>query len=580
MPEFMTNPLGRRLTGSTRMPVAAMDDATCATTSSIGSMAPPSLSGSPACSPRGSDVRMIILVSSAVPYKAWCARVEKVRLVPSLFIYRMESGMRMTKSKIIQRVVAASISATLMQVALAQDPSEICKSVPVVFKDTVIKTKETYKSSYKSLLCSASWSTYQDAVNAGIDVTIPIYDIPVPLSANYSQSKQQAWQSANCSQEERQVDFASTGYLLAKEISPATASSWLECIRATQVSAIPRALSCKITETDSATVFEAKWRFVEGAKPDEAPVVRSFDIINTKCPGAASFKKGTKIGTGGAAVLCDGNTQKAPMFVLNTDRGSCSASGVLASKVTQLGGKIELKSPMVFKGENVKIGADLNIVTNGYNLTIDANRLVIDGAPQIMSFVADQPVQDRRGDSAGEVRIKAKKLEGGVLTVQNFGQNGGPGSAGGKGNAGNKGSPGARRHWKNLEGCTGGHGGGSGSQGAKGFTGNAGATGGNGGDVLIEVDQGLMDGAKERIAILTKRTDRANNPFECGGTCPGLGGIGGGGGEGGDGGAGGDGAGGDPPCGGHPGGPPGPKGPQGDTGSEGRRGSPGRITTL
>jgi hypothetical protein len=235
---------------------------------------------------------------------------------------------------------------------------------------------------------------------------------------------------------------------------------------------------------------------------------------------------------------------------------------------------------MVFKGENVKLVADLNIVTNGYNLTIDANRLVIDGVPQIVSFTSDQPAQDRRGDSAGEVRIKANRLEGGVLTVQNFGQSGGPGSAGGKGNTGSKGGPASRRHWRNLEGCTGGHDGGRGGQGAKGFPGNIGATGGNGGDVLVEVGQGLMDGAKERIEVITKRTDRANNPFECGGTCPGLGGVGGPGGDGGDGGEGGDSAGGDPPCGGRDGGTSGPKGPPGDPGPGGRLGSPGRVVTM
>jgi len=351
----------------------------------------------------------------------------------------------------------------------------------VIFKEATINSKSSYKTSYKSMICSASWSSYQDAVNAGIDVTVPIYGIPVPLVANYSRNKQQEWQSANCSQEERQADFASTGYLLAKEINAITATAWLGCIRATQeASAVPRALACKVTETDAATIFEAKWRIMEGAQANEAPVTKSIDIINTKCTGTA-IKKGTKIGTGGVALLCDGNTDMAPMFVLNTTRGSCAESGVLAASVTQLGGNIVLQSPMVYRGKNIKIGADLKVTTNGHNMTIDADRLVIDGSPQIVSFAADQATPDRRGDSAGLIRVKAKKLEGGVLTVMNFGQNGGVGSPGAQGPRGSKGSNATRRHLVGIKGCVGGQDGGQGSVGVIGYQGQPGAAGGDGG---------------------------------------------------------------------------------------------------
>lgn len=120
-------------------------------------------------------------------------------------------------------VFAALLLAPLL--ALSQEASDVCKSVPTVFKDTVIKSKQSYKDAYKRMLCSASWSSYKDVVNAGIDITVPIYDIQLPISANYSQDKQRQWQSANCSSEERQSDFSADGYLLAKQISPATSSA-------------------------------------------------------------------------------------------------------------------------------------------------------------------------------------------------------------------------------------------------------------------------------------------------------------------------------------------------------------------
>jgi hypothetical protein len=236
---------------------------------------------------------------------------------------------------------------------------------------------------------------------------------------------------------------------------------------------------------------------------------------------------------------------------------------------------------MIYRGDNLRMAADLMIVTNGNNLTIDAKRLTIDGAPQIVSFTEDQKVVDRRGDSAGEIRIRAQRLDGGQLTVLNFGQNGGPGSVGGKGDIGVKGAPAGRRHWRNLEGCTGGHTGGTGGKGGTGRQGSPGAPGGNGGDVLVEIGAGLRDGVAERIRVMTSRADRDNVQIQCGGTCPGLSGLPGDGGEGGDGGPGGDPAGGDPPCGGRDGGG---RGPNGDRGPKGPvqtiRGAPGQITGL
>ena len=328
-------------------------------------------------------------------------------------------------------------------------------------------------------------------------------------------------------------------------------------------------------------MFEAKWRPVEGMKTSEAPVVRSLNIMHTKCLNVTVLKKGVRVGTGGVAILCNGNTDKAPMFVLNTDRGSCSASGALASRVTSLGGRIELKSPMIYRGDNLKLAADLTIVTNGNNLTIDAKRLTIDGAPQIVSFTEDQKTIDRRGDSAGEIRIRAQRLDGGQLTIFNFGQNGGTGSVGAKGDTGDKGGAAARRHWRNLEGCTGGHGGGTGGKGRTGRQGSPGAPGGNGGDVLVEIGTGLRDGVAERIKVITSRANRDNVQIQCGGTCAGLPGLPGEGGEGGDGGPGGDGAGGDPPCGSQPGGDPGPAGDKGPKGpAQNIFGAPGRITGL
>src|SRR5689334_3913728 len=62
------------------------------------------------------------------------------------------------------------------------DPTKICATVPTIFTEKVISSQKSGSTSLKKMLCSASWSSAQDAVNAGFDVTVPIYDIQVPLS--------------------------------------------------------------------------------------------------------------------------------------------------------------------------------------------------------------------------------------------------------------------------------------------------------------------------------------------------------------------------------------------------------------
>jgi hypothetical protein len=475
--------------------------------------------------------------------------------------------------------VGLVLSAAMGSVLAQEDPTKICASVPTIFTEKTVSSANSGATSMKKMLCSANWSSAQDAVNLGFDITVPMYDVPVPFSANFSRDKQEAWQSKNCSAEERSSEFKAVGYSLAREINPVSANAWLQCVIATTPQ-VPRALSCRITETETSAIFEVKWRPSEGMKDTEAPIVKSLDVMNTTCVNAGALKEGTQIGTGGTAILCAGNVDATPVLVVNTDRGSCLANGALATRVTTLAGKIILASPAVYRGDNLKLGSDLLIVTNGYDLTLDAKRLVLEGSPQIVAFMEGQKQEGVRGVSAGKIHVRARSITGDQLRVINFGQEGGPGLKGRTGDQGAKGGPAARRHWVDLKGCVGGHKGGTGGKGQTGGTGSAGASGGSGGDVVIEVEQGLNNGSIPRILVATQQTDRHLNPIACNGTCGGLGGLGGAPGDGGPGGVGGDGAGGDGGCGGHPGGGGGPQGDPGQQGPEGPLGGSGAIKLL
>ncbi|WP_312992971.1 hypothetical protein [Achromobacter animicus] len=473
--------------------------------------------------------------------------------------------------------LALLLSAATCPTWAQDDPTKICATVPTIFTEKAISSHKSGATSLKKMLCSASWSSAQDAVTAGFDITVPIYDIPVPLSANFSREKQEAWQAKNCSAEERSNQFRAVGYTFVKEINPAVADAWLQCILTTHQA--PRALSCKVTETETSAIFEVKWRPFDGTKIDEAPIVTSLSVQNTTCTNADALKPGTAIGSGGVAVLCAGNVDATPIMVLNTDRGSCLASGALATRVTTLSGTLLLSSPAVYRGDNLKLSSDLVIVTNGYDLTVDAKRLQIEGTPQIISFREAQKAESVRGQSAGKIHIRARSVSGDQLRIANFGQDGGKGAKGRTGGPGDQGSHATRRYLTGG-GCTGGDEGKPGGKGKTGYKGDPGAPGGTGGDVVLEIEQGLMNGSIERVFVATKRPDRQANTIACDGTCGGLGGFGGDRGDGGPGGPGGQPAGGDWPCGGHPGGGPGPRGDDGTVGDEGPLGAPGAIKLL
>lgn len=457
-------------------------------------------------------------------------------------------------------------------VSMAATSQEICKSVPVVFKQETVYNGSKLNTSFKQMLCSAEWKTYSDVVNAGIDITIPIFDIPIPISANYSSDKREAWQKKFCTASERKLDYQSQAYRTAYEVNPATADAWVKCI---ELARINKVLSCKVTETESSAVFEASWRRVDDELDSAAPKVVSLAIKNTKCP-TPTLKVGIRLKSGGTAVLCDGNIQKAPTFSLQTTRGSCLAAGQLAETVDEISGQIVLTSPMTYRGNKLRLKGGTKIITDGYNLTFNVKRLDVEGGVEILSFLPRDVPEGRVGRSAGEVRIQADTLSGSPLIVRNFGEDGGPGAKGGSGNQGGRGRSGDQRY-VSWGGCTGGQDGRPGNQGGQGFPAQSGANGGNGGDVLLNVKAGLQDGIVSRIAVLQKRTDRAGNDISCPGTCGGLGGIGGVGGDGGPGGLGGEGAPGNAGCGGTNAGPGGPQGPVGLAGEAGRLGGSGLV---
>ncbi|MBY3575482.1 hypothetical protein HFN65_31580 [Rhizobium laguerreae] len=478
------------------------------------------------------------------------------------------------------------LSATTSQV-LAQN--EICGE----FLKNPVFTKEIFESNlksnsdFKSLLCSANWRSASEAQGAGIDVTVPIYNIPVPISANWNNSKVEQWKSANCSTEERKASYQERLYNSVYKINPISADTALQCVKAVSDD---RAIRCSVTEGEGSAIFQVEWRRTSGEDASAAPMISSLTVSSAECLNLNDLSNGVRLSEGGVSLLCK-RGDNAPLFTVNTSRGQCFAYGISKLDIVELAGDLILDRPTTIKAARIKIRDNFRAVTLGYPLQITADdTLEIAGSPQIVSFPPGAKDALKPGKPAGTINIKARKIQGGGLSIINVGEDGGPGTQGQKGPTGTQGGPGQGRDpisgggggglfGRVLEvvpkSCTGGKGGGTGTKGGKGLTGLNGAPGGAAGQVILSLPAGAEE--ENAIKVLTDvGIDAAQRA--CGGAiCGGIGGAGGTGGPGGDGGPGGPGAPGTTWCGGTSAGDRGPTGDPGDTGGKGDEGPVARV---
>lgn len=490
------------------------------------------------------------------------------------------------------RAICAALAAVLLQnsSAYAQASVAACKiflNKPVFTSSTVTQTQAN-RDTFRLLQCSSSWKNAQDAQSAGISATVPIYNIPVPFTSNWSDTQVQQWKAENCSNEERSSNSKITYYSAVYSVDPISAKAALGCFEALAKADATQndALACTLQEIYSSYTFAARWRRTAG-ETGQPPKVISFSTLYTTCVNSTALSVGQSVSEGGIALLCP-VTDRAAAFALNTDRGSCTASGTVKLPKLNIPANLSLSEPLFVSGQEVEIAANAKIVTNGYPLSIRADRLSLLGPVKIYSF--DKVTADafQQGKPASSIQIFADDFVGQGLQILNAGQNGGVGHDGAQGAPGNQGNPGQGRTQGQQKicggipfvsqvcnlvptGCQGGEDGGTGTKGAAGYQGLEGLPGGNGGDVTLD----LPIDARNYVSVLTN-VGIDGQAKDCGGLiCGRTGGPGGAGGQGGSGGLGGPGAPGTAYCSGTnagSAGPPGEVGPPGKKGPDGPNG--------
>jgi len=455
-------------------------------------------------------------------------------------------------------VVFATFLLSAMSLVDAQNPDcQECKAVLAggVFNTTNINKTQAAHDAFTAWECTTNFSTADEAMNAGVSIGVPIYDIPVKIGGTFSSSQKSAWKSAHCSNNTSESQSFSSLVVAMKQAAPEILQAWTKCIENSCGSA-HAALACSVTSREGGVIFHANWLRTSG--DEVSPKVQFFHAYDAKC--APPILKSQVITEAGVALKCDVPINKEGVLILQTTRGTCAPTASGRVSLETVSGTVSLTAPKNYKAQKIVFSADAILVTNGQRLTFEASEIELQGAPKIVSYESGTGT----GRSAAPILLKADRLTGTSLEIDNAGENGDRGANGAAGQAGPAGHQGYQRDW-DITGCHGGSNGTNGGQGGTGGDGAPGQAGGNGGTVIYDVGSGLQSGAIPRLVIKTEG---------------GKGGPGGLAGPGGPGGAGGQGAPGTSHCGGTDAGLPGPQGAPGRPGPAGADGVSGQIVNY
>jgi hypothetical protein len=447
-----------------------------------------------------------------------------------------------------------------------------------VFNKTILSQSNSLQQAFDNWTCAMDFGTHDDARSAGVDLGVEVYGVPIKLGGTWNSGTKDTWKKAHCSQQTGSTSKSTALYLAVSKASPEILAAWSRCMESKRSDS---AVGCNMIQKNDTVVFKSWWNKSIGDK--QQPTVKFFGVYNAKC--LRNWKKGDKLPegeAGAASFVCTPSPESDAVIILETDRGSCTPVGELVDADSYVVPAMKLDKPTTISNDHIIFNAESKIVTNGYDLQINARHIIFQGSPSIVSYETPAAAgAGAFGNSGGQILIQADRLSGSALIIDNFGQNGAQGSTGGTGGKGSKGVTGSQRSWQITTGCGAGSNGGQGGQGSRGGDGGSGGRGGDGGAVVYRIGNGLNQGVFSRLNVVqTHRDPSTGMMIPCNGTCGGVGGPGGAPGGGGAGGDGGDGASGTDKCGNTNPGPTGPVGPSGGTGPAGANGSKGTITNV
>ena len=442
------------------------------------------------------------------------------------------------------------LAAAVLMGAIPIQAQDTCSEI---LRDGVFNSSQVFEGalaslSYRAWECTAEFRNHNDAINAGVRVGFPVFDVPIEVGGTWAESHVSNWKRTNCSESDLNSTSERTTITLIRTVAPELTAAWVRCRELTRPDS---AIACEVTQQGNIVVFNARWIRTPGDQ--NAPKVTYYDAFDAQCSRRLDI--GEEFTDAGVSVPCLLLPDRDPSFVLNSTRGSCSTAHEVQRPKRIFAGKTVLSAAEFIEASEVTFEPGAVVVTNGWAFTINTRKLEVrGGVARIAAFDArDGRPAGEAGRSAAPITIVARNFTGTALEIDNSGESGMAGQNGVNGQKGSKGGQGRQHDWDPFSGCHGRTESGPGGQGTPGTDAGSGGRAGDGGNVTIQVCGVTQTDPLQRIRIATLKGGQR--------------GVGGQGGAGGPGGDGGDAVPGTTWCGGGPPGPPGPPGPRGRDGA-------------
>lgn len=222
---------------------------------------------------------------------------------------------------VIEVVLCLSLSSLGVS---AQDCNRVLEQG--IFNQTFIQASESNRVSFQEWQCTTEFRTHDEAINAGVSVGVPIYDIPVQFGGTFSRAEREAWKSNNCNASFSTSDYARKYLEIKRLISGDLLAAWNRCIESTT----PRVgLKCSVSSPDNDNLsFSMRYVPVDdedARRPSvTSSIVTGADVVGAAPPARSQLVPvGTQIVNSATTVPLRRAGTSPVMVVVNTTRGSC-----------------------------------------------------------------------------------------------------------------------------------------------------------------------------------------------------------------------------------------------------------------
>ena len=196
-----------------------------------------------------------------------------------------------------------------------------------IYNVITINQSTDIAESFRRIQCASQFSTHAEALEAGFQLSVPIYGVPLQVGGVFTEHLRSSWKEQNCEDQDFQYALSSQISFSQRYVPPALFQSFNTCLdfcRSGQ-----NGLSCWAdTPTEDHVTFAVRWFPPEGV--NDPPRVVSSLVGGAYNPTLGQgdirlFLEGTSIRVGTTTVPLQ--KLPGPSFVytqLSTDRGDCA----------------------------------------------------------------------------------------------------------------------------------------------------------------------------------------------------------------------------------------------------------------